>query len=504
MKRPGWLRLSGFVLTFIAAFSWPLSLLAVNLYDIARPERVIAFGLAVWGIGLALVCLLVAVGLRIDVAEKTTFVALALLMSGGLLMRRLDVWLAYLILIACPIFVGWAFVRLRHHVIPSALVWAAAVTLISGPVITIIASWTASDQPSVMRHTEPLSLTLSEKPDIFLVVFDGYPGPIASAQDGLDTGKIDIAHELRSRGFEVPESTWSAYWATSLSIPSLMEMNYPVVTTDWRGDDTIKELHGVIAGDSAVVRALRANGYTTHMIESGWSAGSCGSLYDRCVTSFLIDEAIYLLLRRTVAWPLVDNTPGPYALGTLAAFDWLLSNAQDISRSDSPDFVFTHVISPHAPYLLQPDCTAEFVNERAGTVFPVDGVTTESRTAYLIEQIDCLDRLMIELAESVGPEDIIIFVSDHGTDRRDQSNPDLVDWDRATTVERLNNFLAVRLPAPCSVGDEVIVPNIFRRVLSCLSASRIEELPERMWVNPMVELDDQVVDVLMGMRASSD
>lgn len=500
--RPRRFRTSGFVLTFIAAFSWPLTLLAINLYDIARPERVIVFGLVVWGLGLALVFLLVVLGLRVDVAENTTFVTLALVMSGGLLLRRFDLWFAYSILVACPVLVGWAFVKLRHHAIPSALVWAAAIAVISGPVITLLNTSSGAREPSVMSHAQPLQLELARKPDIFLVVFDGYPGAIAADQDDLGIGEIDVVRELEMRGFQVPESSWSAYWATSLSIPSLLEMDYPVDSMDWRGERTIKDLHGVISGDSAFVDALRENGYTTHMIESGWSAGSCGEAYDQCVTSFSIDEAIYLLLRRTVAWPLVDRSPGPYALGTLAAFDWLLANSPVLSRSDSPDFVFSHVVSPHAPYLLKPDCSAEFVNERAGTEFQIGGVPADSRTTYLIEQIDCLDRLMIELAEAIDPEDVVIFVSDHGTDRRGQSNPGLVDWDRETTVERLNNFLAVRLPSGCSVGEEVVVPNVLRRVLGCFTPSTIEDLPERMWINPMVELEADLVKELLGMRAA--
>lgn len=496
-------RVSGAVLTFVAAFSWPLHLLAINLYDIARPERVVVFGLLIWGIGLALVVFLVSRGMRPDAAENTTFVTLALVMNGGLLMRRFDAWVSYLIIVACVIFTGWAFVRLRENVIPSAAVWAAAVALISGPLITFANSWAATGQPSVKVHAQPPSLELTDTPDIFLVVLDGYPGSIAAAQDGLHTGEVDVAEELRNRGFQVPESTWSSYWATSLSIPSLLEMNYPAESTSWRSERTIKDLHSVIAGDSATIHTLRANGYTTHMIESGWSAGSCGGLYDHCATSFFIDEAIFLLVRRTIAWPLVDNSPGPYALGTLWAFDWLLTNAPELSRSDSADFVFMHVVSPHAPYLLQQDCSAQFIYERAGTVFKTESVSAETRASFLIEQIDCLDRLMIDLADSVDPEDVVIFVSDHGTDRRDQWNPDLVDWDRETTVERLNNFLAVRLPHGCSIGDEVIVPNVLRRVLGCFSSTTVEEVPERMWVNPMAELEPELVQELLAMRATS-
>jgi len=87
-------------------------------------------------------------------------------------------------------------------------------------------------------------------------------------------------------------------------------------------------------------------------------------------------------------------------------------------------------------------------------------------------------------------------MSDHGTDRRHQARPEWTAWDDEAIVERMNSFLAVRLPG-CSIGDEILIPNIFRRILSCYSENEIEMLPERMWINPMKELEPDVVDALI-------
>jgi hypothetical protein len=53
-------------------------------------------------------------------------------------------------------------------------------------------------------------------------------------------------------------------------------------------------------------------------------------------------------------------------------------------------------------------------------------------------------------------------------------------WTREDLAERYNAFLAVRDGPECSVGDEVILPNVLRRVLSCLSDEGMEDLEPRM------------------------
>lgn len=497
-----WFRWRGALLILVAASFWPLHILTVNLFGIVRPERVFGIVVLVWIAGMFLIGVLALLPLDLEAAENTVFVAIVFVMNGGPILREFD-GLAYWILIGCPILAGLMFVRLRGHFIVTGLIWGAAIALAVGPIVTFYESWSSQDGVSVVAGSEPISVELLEKPDIFLIVFDGYPGAIASAQDDLDPGRIDITSELRDRGFHVPASSWSSYWTTMLSIPSLLEMNYPAVDVSVLRDRSKQDLQGIIAGDSALLDVLNHNGYTTHMVEAGWSAASCGAAFDACVPSPLLDEATYLILRHTAAWSLLHDSPGPYALGTLAGYDWLLDHAPDLSKSNSADFVFLHVVSPHPPLLLRSDCSVELTYERTGAGFNLPGVSTEMREGYLIEQMDCADKFMVELAEAVNPDDVVIFISDHGTDRRYQANPDNVDWDRESTIERLNNFLAVRLREGCEVEDSIAIPNVFRAVVDCLSSGTVERLPERMWVNPMVELDEQVVDELMGMRAGS-
>jgi len=501
LSRPTWnagrLRWRGVALILIASSFWPLSVMAANPASIARPERILAIVASVLLIGLASCRVLMSFGLRVGPAENTTFVWVLLLMTGGPVIEELELLAIPLLLIAA-ILAAWLFVRLEGQVIVSALVWATAVSVAAGPAVALFENLQSRGASAVLG-SEPIPVDFPTTPDVFLVVFDGYPGRIASEQDGLAPGVVDVVTDLQSRGFQLPKSSWSTYWTTTLSIPSLLDMTY-VVEREWSGLETVRDLQRIVSGDSNLMETLKANGYQTHMVESGWSGGTCGPGFDHCVPAPLLDEATYLTLQRTVAWAALADSPGPSIEGALAGFDWLEEYGPEIAKSDAPDFVFAHVVAPHPPMYLTPDCSLDLADSRGGSFFLLPGVPEQARAGYLVEQMDCMDRFMVGFADLIEPDDVVIYVSDHGSDRRNQNDPAYTDWDRATIVERMNNFLAVRLPGGCEIADGVVMPNVFRQVLACLSASHVETLPERMWVNPMRELTPSVVE---GLLASS-
>ena len=83
---------------------------------------------------------------------------------------------------------------------------------------------------------------------------------------------------------------------------------------------------------------------------------------------------------------------------------------------------------------------------------------------------------MHELVDRVRDEDVVIFVADHGTDRRGQLFIDPDSWTEEELTERMSVFVAVRTPTPCPLDDDVHLPNVMRRVLSCLGSVTIPEV----------------------------
>jgi hypothetical protein len=82
-------------------------------------------------------------------------------------------------------------------------------------------------------------------------------------------------------------------------------------------------------------------------------------------------------------------------------------------------------------------------------------------------------------------------------------------WGPEDVAERFNVFLAVRAGPGCRVDSPVILPNVFRRILSCLSDGEpIRDLEPRMLMyaagrfngepSPVLEVERQDVLDLIG------
>jgi hypothetical protein len=235
------------------------------------------------------------------------------------------------------------------------------------------------------------------------------------------------------------------------------------------------------------------------MNESGWSGSSCGSVIDECLRSPFFDEAGYRFLRDSVVGPWSGDFGSPWTNAAVATMDWLSRTAGGISESDTPEFVFAHVVAPHPPFYLDANCEMTPNSERAGQGFHEVGVSDAEREEFLREQMSCVDGFVLDLASEIDPNDVVIFVGDHGTDRRHQADASSVNWSHEAIVERMNVFLAAQLPDGCSLGDPVITSNLLRTVLGCLSGEGLEMNEPRMWINPMDELSPDVVSDLLAM-----
>jgi hypothetical protein len=404
--------------------------------------------------------------------------ALVMVVAGGGLFRQLGAVGGWIVIGAVIALTAIIAVRFQNSIVPDVLIVVIAFGLISGPIIDAARSVTEFGSSEMIRQEE-LSLNLSSQPDIYLIVLDGFPG-IATMNTDFGGGfGSELAERLEDAGFVVPERVQSSYPATDYSIPSMLEMGYPV-----RGapdnKSTLQDLYDVISGDNRLTRLLDQNGYETYMLESGWSGSSCRSWYQHCVDSSWFDDPMSHLLRSSVFDRLfAPGTAYQYAIGSSRTMEWLQQNLADLSQDDSPSFVFAHVLAPHAPFYLNSICDIVPSGERGGFFFRARGVDDQKRDAFLREQIICLEGFMLRLRQMVGDEAVLVFTSDHGTDRRDQTARDPSGWSSQETEERMLAFVAASLHPGCSLGDEVFLPNLMRRVVSCLAEEPLADVPER-------------------------
>lgn len=475
-----------------AAF-WPLRVLAANAYLIAHPERLILMIFVVWLLAFVIAWVLIRLGLGRQLAVGATFLGTVLFMTGGRLLALLGEPIGWLLLPAIAVLLWFVLYRLEGSQFLTPLMVAVAIALLSGPAVVLYEQLSDDGESNVVVG-ERFDVRMEETPDIFLVVFDGYPGLVTLRND-FATGKDRLTSGLQARGFEIPSSSWSSYPRTHFSLASVVEMSYPVEQLS-EGRRTVAELYDIISGQSALVDVLRSNGYEISLVESGWGGLSCDDFaVDDCVVSPFFSEETYVALRDTVTRPLVLSTYGhAFTVGSQNTMEWLLDNASGIASDGKPSFVMAHVMAPHPPYHLDENC--QTIGERS-----VEGSASNAQVAELEagfdQQMRCVDEFMMSLADEVDAEDVLLYVADHGSNTRGQT-PDPGDsWSRDEIAERLNIFAAFRTPDTCEMGDPFVLPNLFRRLLDCHSDSSIGDLEARMFLPAGFEVDPQAVQELL-------
>lgn len=494
----GRLRTSDALLLAAGAVFWPWNVVAQNIVDFVRPLRVIVFVLLVFLVALAVASTSVRLGVRRTTAVSVVFLGQVLFMIGGRFFRTfgpaLGVAVVVALLVACSIILS----RIDNDVLPRALTTGLAIALISGPAFVTAGSLLGRDGDEVSRSTVEASVGgLRTTPDVFLLLLDGYPGRRAWALDFPDNAPV-IFDSLSARGFDVPLSSWSPYWSTTLAFPALLDMGYPADVAPIDGVN-VRELYEVISGENALVRVLDNNGYEVTYIGSGWSGFRCGSRVDRCQEAPLLDEFLAFVLRDTILGaPLANRVGHAFSSGAVGAMERLDSEVQRASEDPGPQVVVAHIVAPHPPPFITERCEVEVTPERISVAAGPWGVPMELWEPPYLEQVACVDRFVAELADRIPADSITVVVSDHGTDRRGQSRPE-VSWSDESVIERLNILVAVRAGSDCSVGDPVVLPNVLRRVLSCLTEEPIHDLADRLFVGNSEELAEADVGKLLSM-----
>lgn len=467
-----------------------LRIVARNPVGIPHLERLLAVSILLWCLAIAADWALLKRGLNRKTVVYTSFVALVVLLAGGAVLRQRGAVLGLVVMAAVLALMAIVAARLPSSVLPDVLVVVLAVGMISGPIIDAVGS-VAGFGSSEMAQAETLSVTLDSRPDVYLVLLDGFPGVDTMDVDFGSGYGSQLASSLESHGLVVPERVSASYPASDYSIPSILEMGYPVTQAP-RYEATLQDLYDVISGDNRLTALFADNGYETYMLESGWSGSSCRSWYDHCVASSWFDDPMAQVLRNSIFDEvLVPGSGFQYAVASSTTMQWLGQNLPELSQDSTPSFVFAHVLAPHAPFFLGPDCAIVPSGDRAGYFFRSPGVADETRNEYLREQIDCLESFMLDLHHLVGDDAFLVFASDHGTDRKDQTARDPSEWSPRETDERMLAFVAASLSPDCSLGDELHLPNLMRRVVTCIAEAPLSDNPEhsylvnRRWDTPI-------------------
>jgi len=486
---PDRLHPSDLALLAVGSASWPLNVMAQNLAALPHPERIVALIAALLATSILVTHGLLRLGADRLTAVRSVFLGFVVALGAGRVFDDSNGAIALLASAGVVVLATVLFSRLRGSLVVGPLIAGLAVAMATGPAVGLITNLGTFGAEETQAPAL-LDLDLKTTPDIYVVVLDGYPGLLTMQRDFGDSKESFVA-ALEASGFQVPSSAWSAYPITDLSIPSVLQMSYPVVVPGG-GEDIRRELYEIISGTNVLVMALRQAGYTSYMIESGWSGSSCGSSIDQCVVSPLLDEASFLILSGTVVAPFVTAANHPFTAGTENTMSWLMDNAGRLTDDGEPSLVLAHLIAPHPPFYLDKECD-RIVDPDRNPPF-----VTEGTKPFFLEQMGCIDSFMLKLADAVGPETVVVFVADHGTAGRHQMNTEATKWDHDDLAERMNVFTAIKVGDDCDIGDRLLNPNVMRRVLSCLNSGPLPDLGNRMFKPGVIEVAHAEVESLLG------
>ena len=242
-----------------ACFSF-LEIMADNLVGLTHPERLIGLMLAVWLSGVAVAMLMVRFGARRTRAVVFVFLVLVVATRGGMILHRFGAAWGWMLVFALIGVTGLLIKPIDNDHLLMAVSVPLAVFLAFGPVLALyqsVANW----GEDLTLPSRQIGVSFQETPDMFLVIVDGYGGLVSMEEDfGIETPVWDQA--LTELGFEIPRSSWSAYPTTTGSVPSLLDMSYPLKAGSAISIATTKHLYSMIGGDNALVVQLTVVDYT--------------------------------------------------------------------------------------------------------------------------------------------------------------------------------------------------------------------------------------------------
>lgn len=361
--------------------------------------------------------------------------------------------------LALIVMVGW---QLLSEVQPSS---AHALALPNAPV-----------QDDLVRPENP--------PDVYFFLLDSY-GRADLLQQAYGFDNSEFLNGLRERGFFVAECSQSNYVRTEISLASSLNMQYLQDLSEKFSPDNTKR--GLL-WDSLKHNAVRYNfesmGYETITFDTGFEwlniEDSDHFMSPPPISSGMTDfEGLFLrttLARYAQDWGWVDPD---YLMGVSFRdrFNNVFNSVDDIARMPQPTFAYLHLISPHPPFVFDPEGNPtyppDFWNEQR--MYPAN-----SYQKGYVNQMQYLNKKILQAVDTIQAESdvppIIIIQGDHGP------------WLQPSN-KRMWILAAIYFPGHSDKLYPTITPlNIFRLVFNTYFGGKYEILDDVSYFSPVPKL----------------
>jgi len=319
--------------------------------------------------------------------------------------------------------------------------------------------------------------------DIYLIVLDEYANADV-LHDALGFDNRPFLDSLRALGFTVP-AVGSNYAHTLLSLPTMLNAAHMAPLADELGPASKDpSIPNALLASNRVARFLKHHGYRYIFMPSFWWLSTAESPTADSVVhvlpGFNLDRELGRTeLRRT----LVQSSLLDY-LHRDAAWDArfirrTLEEAARLPEVREPVFAFIHVLSPHSPFVFDPQCG-----------LPPRRAEGRRKLQQYVGQLPCLNRLVLKtVAHLIRDSDvppIILLQGDHGSATRGFTQAHEVDdLTPRAAWERLGAFGAYYLPGGGAeaFGDSVTVVNVMGNVLRYYFRAELPREPDERYLS---------------------
>lgn len=295
----------------------------------------------------------------------------------------------------------------------------ACLLLIGIDTVTLL--WRSADVKSTSSHSDTKFTLCPEckKPDIYLIIADGYPGQL-SLEANFNYSNESFVTALRNRGFSVIDSSRSNYNFTPFSVSSMLNMQYLQGIKGVNSNlDDMRICYSTIK-NSAVLQYLTRAGYLLYNYSifdynDNPSLTKAGFLPAK--TSLITRQTFSERIMHEIGFHLVTTMNISYFTRKIRETDLVNNNllirkTNEIipEKTDRPKFVYTHLVMPHYPYYF--DSTGN-----RNSFDKLDDAFIRNKDAF-ISYLKYTNKELLKLVDHIKQQSptppVIMLMSDHG------------------------------------------------------------------------------------------
>jgi hypothetical protein len=286
------------------------------------------------------------------------------------------------------------------------------------------------DAINLLRHPQstpelqPLSGSQQQVPgplpDIYLIVADGYAGS-RELKTYFGFENNDFQKELIQRGFHIVPESRSNYNYTAFSMASLLNMDYLPLKSNHYTDASEQKVSFPLIQKNRFVRYLESAGYkwrNLSIFEIGDEPAAFAAPFFRTGKSVLTSTTLFSRLNRDLRFHLLTRFGWRSELKRYARYSVDEGNRKVMSltleesehHTNTPKFVYTHLLLPHEPYFYKKD----------GTPNPVEILADYEKLQpdLYVEYLQYANGRLVSLIDGIlatsSRPPIILLLSDHG------------------------------------------------------------------------------------------